>query len=98
MCIHPYHHRAATYLERDHSHNLHGSEEERATSTCFSTIPPQNTTSMSDPRFPHLEQDVSGNGDLPTYDSLAAGAGPNSRLVRCSVAAELQESQVAQVR
>lgn len=37
---------------------------------------------MADPRFPQPEQDVSGNGDLPTYDALAAEAGPNSRSVR----------------
>lgn len=37
---------------------------------------------MADPRFPHPEQDASGNGDLPTYDALAAEAGPNSRFGR----------------
>ena len=36
---------------------------------------------MADPQFPQLEQDASGNGELPTYDALAAEAGPNSRSV-----------------
>lgn len=41
---------------------------------------------MADPRFPQPEQDASGNGDLPTYDAVAAEAGPNSRSVRsCTV-------------
>jgi len=40
---------------------------------------------MADPRFPQPEQDASGNGDLPTYDALAAEAGPNSRSVQCPV-------------
>lgn len=37
---------------------------------------------MADPRFPQPEQDVSGNGDLPTYDAVAAEVGPNSRFGR----------------
>ena len=36
---------------------------------------------MADPRFPQPEQDAAGNGELPTYDALAAEAGPNSRSV-----------------
>ncbi|KAF9651684.1 hypothetical protein BDM02DRAFT_3110114, partial [Thelephora ganbajun] len=37
---------------------------------------------MADSRSLQPEQDVSGNGDLPTYDALAAEAGPNSRFGR----------------
>lgn len=51
----------------------------------FSTELPQDVTPMADPRFPHPEQDATGNGDLPTYDALAAEAGPNSRSVKCPV-------------
>ena len=40
---------------------------------------------MADPKFPQPEQDVHGNGDLPTYDALAAEVGPNSRSVQCPV-------------
>lgn len=40
---------------------------------------------MADPRFPQPEQDVSGDGDLPTYDAVAAEVGPNSRSVRSTV-------------
>ena len=49
---------------------------------------------MADPLFPHPEQDASGNGDLPTYDALAAEAGPNSRLVHCPSGC-CRKSQVA---
>ena len=48
-------------------------------SICYSS------SSMADSRFQHPEQDVAGNGELPTYDALAAEAGPNSRSVQCPV-------------
>jgi hypothetical protein len=35
--------------------------------------------SESSQQFQHVEQDKEGGDELPTYDSLAAQSGPNSR-------------------
>jgi len=72
--------------QEGHSHYLYGSEGEKGNNQHsfhhnIVRIFTQSVTPMADPRFPQPEQDVSGNGDLPTYDALAADAGPNSRSV-----------------